>query len=145
MSDIVKVYVAASSKEIERATRWMDKLRDLAPYGIEVISTWPEDIACKQGGVPNPSNALRADRAAWADRNLDQIEESDVFWMLAPDHTIPENHGHGAYAELSAAIILGVVTRLVSGETTQSVFNALCEEYPSDEAAFASILVRARG
>ncbi len=88
----MKVYVAASSSEMERAKLAIEML---AAVGIECTSRWYATIVAV--GEGNPADATHADRLQWAQDNLDDIKRSDVVWMLVPS---PGVMSHGAFFEL---------------------------------------------
>jgi hypothetical protein len=139
----MKVYVAGSSGEIERAEKWMASLREA---GIEVTSTWPEVI--RKVGEANPMTASREDRMLWAAQDLSEVSNATVFWFLLPEGQSTA----GAYTEFGYALFLGATARearalgigapqfrvVVSGKET-SIFTALAEHFASDEEAFRSL------
>lgn len=131
----IRVYVAASSVEIDRAQHWM---RRLVEAGITVTSTWPVVVAA-QSGVGNPRDASLADRAAWSRNDLAEVRDSDVLWFLVPSTA----SGRGAYMEAGFAHGLGIPI-ISSGDTAQSIFLALGRELDTDERAYGVILVKAR-
>lgn len=133
MSDVLRIYVAGSSDERERAKKWMQRLRDF-PGVFEVVSAWCDVIDGEQHGVGNPRTASTEDRKRWAMQNVDQITEADVFWFLVP----AVGHGRGGYFESGFAF--GQMKLLFSGDTKQSVFCALGYEFTTDEEAFDFIL-----
>lgn len=132
----MKVYVAASSSEMERAK---NAIAMLTAIGIECTSRWVATI--ERVGDANPAEATREDRVQWAQDNLDDIERSDAVWMLAPS---PGVMSHGAFFELGFAIALrnnrafleGVLTpRIVaSGGDHRWVFLALADFVEPNDA-----------
>lgn len=131
----MKVYVAAASCDLERAKKWMDRLRD---EGIHVVSDWVEIV--KEVGIANPKDASAVDRRRWSKSDLAGVNQADVFWFLVHDLA----PARGAYVELGFAYRDGAVV-VCSGDTRQSIFTSLGEEYDTDEEAFEDILARARG
>lgn len=127
---MIKVYIAASSDEIERAARWSAWLR---ARDVDVVSTWP---ACVRAvGAANPRDASRGQRRSWSGGCLLEVATCDVLWLLVP----AVGHGRGAYAEFGAAHALG--KRLVaSGDVLQSVFTAQAEEHATDAEAARAIV-----
>jgi hypothetical protein len=124
----LRVYVAGSSSDIERAERWIKSLRQ---RGIVVTASWPEMV--RQNGA-EPRSVDAATRARWAMDDLAAIAHADVFWMLVPpadEPTIGAWIGFG-FAQRSA-------TTIFSGDTRQTSFTALGEEYETDDAAFDRI------
>ena len=127
----LRVYVAASALEIERARAAMAALR---AAGVRVTSTWIASI--EAAGASNPRDASPEQRRAWSMSDLAEIRAADVLWLLAPAATAPTR---GAWTELGFMYALG--RRIVcSGDTRQSIFCALGEEYDSDEHALAAIV-----
>lgn len=131
---MTRVYVAGSSHELARARRWMDRLRE---EGFEITHDWVTEI--ENVGQANPPDATPQQRHDWAVNDLNRVADADILWLLAP----AEGEGRGAYAELGTAYTLGREI-VVSGPTKQSIFCALGEEFPDDEAAFAYILFLAK-
>lgn len=84
----MRVYVAASSRELSLAAELMTALetraeRDFAPGSrIEIASTWPETI--RSVGVANPTDVAPSARRAWARRQCDEVRSADLFWLLYP-------------------------------------------------------------
>lgn len=131
----MKVYVAGSSSELDRAARWSQALRDA---GITVVSTWPEVVA--KVGSANPADAPADQRRSWAYTDLVvELGAADTLWLLAP----LESPGRGAYVELGVAFAARK-TIVCSGPTLQSIFCALGSEFATDEHAFAVLIAQAR-
>lgn len=137
-----KVYVAGSSAELDRARTWRDRL---VSAGVEVVSTWIETVIAV--GDANPREATTNARRVWSEDDLAQVSIADVFWLLAP-----EQPTRGAWVELGFAHATRLVEPdarmairvIISGDTRQSIFCALGEEYATDEEAFAAIVEMAR-
>lgn len=131
----MKVYVAGSSSELNRATRWSQALRDA---GITVVSTWPEVIS--RVGSANPTDAPAHQRRSWAYTDLVvELGSADWLWLLAP----LETPGRGAYVELGCAFAARK-NIVCSGPTVQSIFCALGTEYAFDQEAFDSLVTAAK-
>lgn len=126
----MKLYLAASSADIDRARRWRDQL---VAAGITVTSTWIENIS--QVGDANPRGAARSKRSEWSVDDLIQVDNSDTLWLLAPPADKPTR---GAWLEFGYAVAkrLAVVS---SGDTKQSIFTALGMEFADDHSAFVAI------
>jgi len=86
----VKVYVAGSSKEMERAERVMNALR---AAGHEITADWVAKI--REVGVANPADFTVRLAAAQAD--LDGVNNADAFVFL---HPAPGVQTTGAWVEL---------------------------------------------
>ena len=129
-----RVYVAASSKELERAENAIQALLDL---GHSVAHDWPAMI--RRVGSANPADASPELNAQWANEDLAELESSEVLWLL-----MPAEGGFGAAVELGFALGKEDMHIVVSGPAVRrSIFTSLaCAEYATDaealEAEFAS-------
>lgn len=123
----MKVYVAASSDELDRARYWMTMLSNI---GAGVTSEWAEIIA--EVGTANPRDAATERRFKWSANDLASVAESDMVWFLVPK----ESAGRGAYYETGFARAAGIPV-ISSGDTKQSIFNAQGKEFATDDEAFA--------
>ena len=126
----MKVYLAASTLDMDRARTWYARLR-LA--GIEIVSTWIATV--EKVGSGNPADATHEQRRDWSAKDLAEVRSADVLWILVPAKSVQTR---GIWAELGTAWAHDV-TIVTSGETLQSIFCALGDEHPLDEDAFASI------
>ncbi len=127
---IESVYVAASSTDTARAQEWVDRL-GLA--GINVVSTWLNTIASV--GEANPREATKQQRAGWSAADLGELRACDLLWFLVPPADKPTR---GAWLEVGFAEAAGKLL-VCSGDTKQSIFCALGDEYAHDVDAFAHI------
>jgi nucleoside 2-deoxyribosyltransferase len=128
----LRVYVAAASSDLERAQHWMDELE---AAGVEVTSDWVQVI--RAVGTANPRNASQEDRRDWVADDLSGVADADVVWFLAPQSA----PARGAYFEIGYAWGSGIEV-VVSGDTRQSIFCAVGEEFDDDLAAYEYILSR---
>lgn len=138
---MTRVYVAASSADIDRAERWMAALRDA---GHQVTSTWTANV--RKVGAANPRHASEAERVLWSTDCFVQISASDLVWLLVPP---PEKPSFGAWIEVGYALacqqLEGTRSLISSGDTKQSIFCAMGVELVHDADAFAWICRGARG
>lgn len=166
------VYVAGSSDEIDRARRWIAALRT---DGIHVTSSWPENVAAVGSANPRdaatpdrarwanncvdelvraeliwflaPAPTKRRDPCCCPTMQV-PAEPDEMLYGHDPDCPATNeprpNHGRGAYFEAGYAIA-GGMHAVVSGDTKQSIFNALAHEFATDDEAFAFIQHLARG
>jgi len=142
----LRVYVAGASSEMERAERYMVKLREA---GIVVTSTWPEVIRSQPNGEANPMSVPRAVRARWARTDLDEVTESNFLWLLVPKVPSAGAHVEFGYAVMlmqsfDMAEALGIEAPpfelLCSGKET-SIFTALSpNHFDTDDEAFGFLL-----
>lgn len=124
----MKVYVAGSSAEMERAKSasiW------LMNHGFAVVSTWIQSIECNQNGIPNPRNAFTAQRRTWSEVDLEEVRSADLIWFLVPG---PKYTTRGAWLEAGFSIALDKVI-VFSGDTKSSIFCALGKEFDDDQDA----------
>jgi nucleoside 2-deoxyribosyltransferase len=130
----MKVYLSGSSvpSEIERVTRWHNRL---TKAGIHVVSTWPAVIAAS-GNVGNPRAASNEQRRTWSRVDLNEVRLADALWFLVPETGTPTR---GAWLEFGVAHELGKPV-ISSGDTRQSIFTALGDEFETDEDAFEALL-----
>lgn len=127
----IRVYVAAAATETARVAAAIQLLREA---GHVVTCTWPEVVAATPGGS-NPRDASRHDRHGWSRQDLHEVCGAGVLWMLVP--TLPAVT-RGAWFEAGFAHACGK-TLVFSGDTKQSVFCALGEEFADDMDAFKYI------
>jgi nucleoside 2-deoxyribosyltransferase len=130
----MKIYIAACANgaELERAKRMVAAARSA---GLDVVCTWPEIVTTV--GDANPRNATCAQREGWAAQDLREVGEADVLWFLVPT---PPATTRGAWLEAGYAHALGKLL-VFSGDTAQSVFAALGEEFDSDDSALEFLKV----
>lgn len=129
-----RVYLAGSSHPEERG-RVEAALLTLQAVGVEVISTWLDDVkACNGDG--NPRTMAVADRRGLALKDFGQVAQAHIFWLLVPPPSIPTR---GAWAELAYAYSLGKQI-VCSGDTVQSIFSSLGYETTSDEVALQTVV-----
>jgi hypothetical protein len=128
----MKVYIAGASKEITRAERWMNRLREV---GIEITSTWVDNI--RKVGRANPQGATIEQYKQWAiNQCLHEVEQAGVFWLL-----LPECETVGAYVELGRAFTLGRLI-VMSGRHRPIFTPALAQYHSHYDAEIADFLRR---
>lgn len=136
-SHTFSVYIAASSapSEVERAKQCGARL---TAAGVNVVSTWTAAVDVHGG---NPRDAAVGQRRHWAARDLLELGRADALWLLCPPTEAPTR---GAWVELGAAYMRAMLV-VSSGDTRQSIFTALTEEFATDEDAHdALVLVAAK-
>lgn len=133
----MRVYLSGSSAplEIDRVALWHNRL---TKAGIHAVSTWPAVIAAS-GSVGNPRDASIDQRRTWSQIDLAEVRTADVLWFLVPSMLIPTR---GAWLEMGVAIERGAPV-ISSGDTKQSIFTALGDEYETDDEAFAALCMLA--
>jgi hypothetical protein len=126
----VRVYVAASSSQIDRAK---DAMRILAEAGHEVTSDWTRTI--EDRGEANPADASFEERRDWAAEDVRGVAVCDVLWLLMPS----DRPSFGAGVEFGFALGDGAIRTVVSGLCEASIFTALADAcYDRDDLAFAA-------
>lgn len=126
----LKLYIAGSSAEIERARAWHELAR---AEGFEVLSTWVEVIT--QVGEGNPRDATVDARSGWSAEDLRQVANADVVWFLVPPKG---KETRGAWLEIGFALAQQIPL-FCSGDTKQSIFCALGREFENDREAWEAI------
>jgi nucleoside 2-deoxyribosyltransferase len=122
------IYVAGSSKEIERARVWMAMLREA---GWNVTSTWPEVIGDEGKGEANPKDASWEQWRHWAETDRDQVSDAHVLWLLSP-----REKSEGAFWEMGFAHGLRRHV-VISGAICNSIFCATADrKFDRDDEAF---------
>lgn len=132
----LRVYIAGASDDLERVDQAARLIH--APDTIAVVSTWPASV--RKAGAGNPRDASRWERLDWINDDLNDLDRADLFWFLAPTRS----PARGAYFELGYMVGRARAVPLISsGDTLQSIFNAITREFASDEAAALHILLYA--
>jgi nucleoside 2-deoxyribosyltransferase len=125
---MMRVYIAASSKELGRAKAVKALLED---YGHQVTHDWMAEV--EKVGSANPEGASQQDLARWASEDLAGVDNADFFWLL-----MPEDGGLGAFWEAGYAQARGKVL-IVSGRHSRSIFTIFAHRYDSDVEAFEAV------
>lgn len=120
----MRVYIAASSGDIERVKWAMEALRY---RGHVVTHDWVAEV--EKNGEGNPAQATPYQRECWAQDDLEGIDNCDVFWLLMPD-----DPSFGAGWESGYAYSEGK-RMVVSGAFEKSIFPALVNCYRFDSQA----------
>lgn len=133
----MKVYVAGSSRELDRARAAIAACR---ARGWHVTGDWPAEIA-RAGGRAN-RGLSPAERRGAAVSCLHGVRQADAFWLLVPGEDSPSA---GCWVELGVALEAGPGIAIVaSGDTGRSVFCAGTVEVPDDQAALEALAHVAR-
>lgn len=135
----MKIYVAASSQEIERArqvTQWLHEFSTRLEPGEELILThdWVQII--DERGDANPVDAGFTERYQYAMADLVGVRNADVLWLLLPD---AEKHSVGCYWEAGYADALGKDIIISGGEPLRSIFTTRGKYHDRDFAAFEAV------
>jgi len=130
-----RVYIAAASvpTEIQRVEHWAANLKRI---GVEVVSTWPQNV--RDVGVANPHDGARDQRREWALTCANQVALSNTLWLMCPPDGVTTR---GAWFELGIAYACSTDI-ICSGDTKQTIFTSLAdEECNADYFAFGVIKV----
>jgi nucleoside 2-deoxyribosyltransferase len=129
----VRVYVAGSSGQIERAKSAIAALRE---RGHIVTHDWP--VLVERVGSANPPDASSADRTDWATDDLKGVHDADVFWLL-----MPSTDGFGAAVELGYALAHGRPVVVSGGTPSRSIFTELATwMFDRDDQALDELFTR---
>lgn len=129
-----RVYVAGSSKELDRAKRMTARLH---AAGVITTSHWVEEIELV--GEANPRYASWNERRGWSNVDLDNVDAANILLCLVAD-----TPSAGMYYEAGYARAHGM-TVVFAGDTLQSIFTSQGEEYPDDDVAFNRIVKMVKG
>jgi hypothetical protein len=122
------IYVAGSSRELDRATHVIKRLRE---FGVAVIHDWPSLIASV--GEANPVSASQAIKRDWATDCLSAVTSAAAFLFLLPRG----DENKGAWVELGAAITHSVPIILSDPhrQAGTSIFTAYGTALDGDDTA----------
>lgn len=128
----MKIYIAASSNELDRAEYWMNLCESA---GISITYNWV--LAIKAAGTTN-AGLTHADRLKYSGADLRGVWAADIFWLLYPEG--PPSFG-AAFEAGYAARCAETADRLcvASGTTGHSIFLSRLVERATDVEAFAFI------
>jgi hypothetical protein len=132
----VKAYLAGASAEADAVAGWMARVREA---GLEVTCDWPADIKANLAAGKPDASLTDAERAAYAEADLDGIASADIFWLLAPE---PGNNSTGCWLELGHALALQAgLTVVASGPgRKRCIFVALADhQFETHAEAFEFI------
>ena len=141
----MKVYVAASSREMDRAR---DIFRGVeASPELVIAADWISQIE-DHDGIANPSNVPEALRHKWATDAIVAVMNSSVLWLL-----LPEEPTVGAWCEMTAAVAFDmtrttrrlIVTSGSDKARYQSIFTSLAHRhFGTDAEALSAIRMYAK-
>lgn len=133
---IEKVYVAASSDELDRAEAAMELLREA---GFEVALNWVKTI--RECGIANPEEQERdGDCRVWAEASRGAVRGADAFWLLAPS----VGAARGAFTELGIGIEREIPIVVSGPHARCSIFARLANELVPEDVRALAILSRWR-
>jgi hypothetical protein len=129
LADPLRVYIAASSKEVDRAEYWTTML---LTKNIQVTSTWLEDA--KSIGCNRPDDSEET-RMAAADDCLAGVDTADLVWVM-----MPITGSMGAFWEFGYATACQLATCISGANQYASVFSVLAKyKFETDKDAFEFI------
>lgn len=128
----MKIYVAASSREMTRAIAAMEWIR--SEPGMEVAHDWVTQI--KEVGIANPSDVPEGLRRSWSMATLEALRDSRAIWLL-----LPEEPTAGAWFELGAMAAFNythgnkkIFTSGTDSARYRSIFTSLAREHFREDA-----------
>lgn len=123
------VYIAGSSKELDRARKYMRAVRE--SDGLELALDWTVEIEANRSA--NVGLGFGTRRAA-AGADLEAIKFADVVWLL-----VPKTRTSGAWVEMGFTLA-NRIALICSGKTTQSIFCSLADhEFQTDHRALTHL------
>jgi len=128
---MVKIYIAGSSDELDRAEWAMSQARAL---GYEVTNDWVKSI--REVDAANPTDVTREQRQAWSRAAWVGVCDASVFWLLQPR----AGHARGAFCELGLATGNNgnFIELIIASGPVVSIFTSLVDhELATDEEALA--------
>jgi nucleoside 2-deoxyribosyltransferase len=134
----LKVYVAGSSKQLERAADAMGQIKAAGHY---ITHNWVRSI--EEAGAANPPETTPAQRNQWALECLRGVYECDVLLLLVTNEAesfgMPFEMGF-AYSEQCHAIMdQKEPKRIVTSGTCDAIFVGLANaHYDRDDKALAA-------
>lgn len=140
----MKIYIAGSSKDIDRCERMVSAVRAL---GIDITVDW---VAIMRASPPD--SACDADHLAKCARDdIRGVKEADIVWVVGPSVSRPST---GCWGELTAALALGKPVLYseppadaLTGQSAPTpqfcIFTVLTERFKSDEDVLAHLVFRA--
>ena len=130
-----RVYVAGSSQEMDRASRWIDLFSALTTHMITL--DWTKKV--REAGSANPPDWTRDRKTDAACEALDAVADADLFWLL-----VPNTPSQGCWVELGVAYGNGLPI-YASGRYHIPFFGSVAHHaYSNDEHAFAAIAKRVK-
>lgn len=111
----MRIYLAASRREIDLAREFMKRLRGL---DYRITHDWIADI---DRNGPNDADVAHDEVVRCARNDLDGVESADLFWLMCPKES-----GSGCFVELGAAITLGKDI-VISGAIDRTIFATLAK------------------
>ena len=103
---MLKIYVAASSKEMDRAQKAMDWVK--TTWGLELAHDWVADIKQRAERGLTDDDLTMEEAARFVGADINAILQSNVLWLLLP--TTPTT---GAWIEYG----IGIVARRLGNAT----------------------------
>lgn len=125
-----RVYIAASGDDIDRAKEVRRVMRDA---GVDVLASWIHNVEAV--GDSNPRTASKNDRKRWSINDLTEVSAADLLLVLVPP---PGKTSRGLWFEGGFSYCAGKPI-IFSGDTLQSIFCALGDEFETDAEAMAEV------
>ncbi len=126
----VRVYIAASSREVERVRAAQAAV---AARGWELTLDWLTPMLALIADGKTDATLSEEEAADHATRDLRAIDDADAVWYL-----IPREPTKGAYVEFGYALGTGTLI-VASGAPRTSIFEAMADAHVRDEDACDAI------
>jgi hypothetical protein len=126
------IYVAGGSSEAEECARMIARLREV---GFKITFDWTKEVLA---ATVSERNLPRNTMIEAARRDLEAIDNADVFWLM-----IPREKSIGSSFEFSYAWSKGYSPIYVSGDHRSSIFYQLAAPsrlFDTHDAAFDMLL-----
>jgi len=136
MRPVTKVYIAASSKELERARRLADRARKLG--GVEVVSDWIDIMSSRAAEGLSDADMTREQRAKAALSDLGGIASADAVVGLLSHHESEMRF------EIGFAHGMGKVVVLSRESGRLRLFDSVFMSTPDDISALGLAVTTAR-
>lgn len=131
------IYVAGSSRELDRVEGVMRALRDAA---WTITHDWTADVRAAQALGLTDATLTRMERERHARADTSAIDAADVFLLL-----IPTTSSIGVWFEFGYALARGIRTIAAGPGAKKSIFTELATVvYRTDDAAIEALCGRAR-
>lgn len=127
----MKIYIAGSSNELERAETAIS-----VANGAGMVVTFDWTRLVREVGDANPKAATQSQKQHWAWNDLEGVKLADLFWLLTP-----KTHSVGAWVEMGFAIAQNIP--VIASPMPGSIFGGIAHFFDSDKLAFEEILLRA--
>lgn len=130
----MRIYIAGSSREIERAERAIKAVREL---GHTITVDWPAAMRAEAANGKGDHALTPEEQKRYAEADLDGVAGADLVWLLIPDR---ENPSVGAWFEAGYALAIAryhepSTAIVASGVVGGYIFARVLDRLFEDDAA----------